>query len=310
VVRYDEAPQPSSGPPAAVSGWIGRVTTDSMHLRTRVAAPPESVFEALTEPDELTEWLAESAEVALDEGRYEFWGRYAPQGDRPRQRLIEAEPGRLLRFAWDLGDGEPSTVNIRLDPDDEDADGGDADEGGSLVTVTHTGVPDPTALGCFWHVSLANLAAHCEGLQTMPPFDFSVPAQGDALVRIVIDVPADEVYTSLLDPAQVDKWAGGKAVIEPEVGGRYDFGWDHGPVKIVELEQDMVLAYSWRYPDTPDTTVRWTLRSSRGSTYLTLLHGEFADDRLAEQFRQGWPGFLVEIKRMLELGERWQSLRA
>ena len=135
-----------------------------------------------------------------------------------------------------------------------------ADDGGTVVTVVHTGVPasgsaDATALSCFWHVSLANLAAQCEGLPTMPPFDFSVPAQGDALVRTVIDVGVDEVFACLLDPSQLDKWAngdssatpaqagtsdriegGGKAVIEPVVGGRYEFGRpDNGPVQVLEV---------------------------------------------------------------------------
>lgn len=280
------------------------MTDDTLRLRVRIDAPTETVFRALTDADSLIDWLAESADVSIEDHRYQFWGRYAPQGERPRQELLVAEPPGLLRFTWAFDDADPSTVDIAMVGDDE---------GGTVVTVEHTGVPTTgtatsTALSCFWHVSLANLAAQCEGLPTMPPFDFSVPAQGDALVRTVIDVGVDEVFACLLDPALVDKWAGGKAVIEPVVGGRYDFGWDHGPVEILELEQDKVLAYSWRYPDSSDTVVRWALRSSRGSTYLTLMHTGFDNDLLAEQLRQGWPGFLVEIKRILELGDRWEPL--
>jgi uncharacterized protein YndB with AHSA1/START domain len=280
-------------------------TADALHLRVRIDAPHESVFKALIESDPLTEWLAESAEVDVDQRRYEFWGRYTPQGERPRQRLVDVEPGRKLAFTWAFDEAE-SQVAFGIEPHDE---------GGTVVSVTHTGVPasgsaDSTALDCFWHVSLANLEAHCEGLPTMPPFDFSVPAQDAALVRTVIDVPPEEVFASLLDPAQVDRWAGGNAVIEPEVGGRYDFGWDHGPHRILELEPERVIAYSWRYPGSPDTIVRWNLRGSRGSTYLTVVHSGFSDDALAEQFRRGWPAFLVEIKRMLELGARWQPLKS
>lgn len=274
--------------------------TDTLRLRVRVDAPPGSVYKALTDPEAMTEWLAESAEVALDDGRYEFWGRYTPSGDRPRQRLGGVEPERGLRFTWALDGAPESTVDIALPAD------GDA----TVVTVTHAGVPRAAAhtLDCFWHVTLANLVAHCEGFPTMPPFDFSAPAQGAALVRIVVDVPAEQVYASLLDPAQVDKWAGGKAVIRPEVGGGYDLGWDHGPSTILELEPDKVLGYSWRDPGHPDTVVRWQLRQARGSTYLTLIHSGFTDDALAERYRQRWPGLLVEIKRMLELGPAWQPL--
>ncbi len=266
-------------------------------MRVRIDAPPDTVKTALTDADALAEWFAESAEVDLDEGRFQFWGRYTPHGDGPHQQLVSAEP---LRFRWDLV-GTVSTVDIDLVED------GDA----TVVTVVHEGVPssEDHSIDCFWHVSLANLVAQCEGVATMPPFDFSAPAQGDALVRTVIDVPAEEVYVSLLDPSQVDKWAGGSASISPEVGGRYDFGWDHGPTTILELEPDKVLAYGWRYPGSPDTVVRWQLREARGSTFLTLIHSGFADDRLAEQFRQGWPGFLVELKRILELGPAWQPIK-
>jgi uncharacterized protein YndB with AHSA1/START domain len=266
-------------------------------MRVRIDAPPEAVHQALTDGDTMTEWFAESADVSLDELRYRFWGRYTPHGDEPRQQLVSAEP---LRFTWDLN-GQPSAVDIDLGLDDE----------GTIVTVAHSGYPatEDNTLGCFWHVSLANLVAHCEGVATMPPFDFSAPAQGDALVRTVIDVPAEQVYASLLDPAQVDKWAGGSATIEPEVGGRYDFGWDHGPTTLVELEPDKVIAYGWRHPGSVDTVVRWQLRETRGSTFLTLVHSGFSDDAVAEEHRQAWPRYLVELKRILELGPAWEPIK-
>ncbi len=282
--------------------WLDWGVTDALRFRVRVNAEPDTVFRSLTDGDELSDWLAESAEVDLGSGKYQFWGRYAPQGDRPRQSLTGHEPGWSLHYTWTFDEGE-STVDIGLAGTDEQ----------TVVSVEHTGVPatgaaDRTALACFWAVTLANLAAHSEGVQTMPPFDFSVPAQGDALVRTVIDAPVEEVFAGLLDPSQVDKWAGGSATIEPTVGGRYDFGRDDGPGQITELEQDKVLAYTWRSPGSPDTTVRWALRSSRGSTYLTLVHSGFDNDALAEQLRQNWPGMLVEIKRIHELGDAWEPL--
>jgi uncharacterized protein YndB with AHSA1/START domain len=266
-------------------------------MRVRIAAPPATVHDALTDADTLTEWFAESADVALDEGRYHFWGRYTPFGAEPRQQLDGTDP---LRFTWNLG-GHPSTVAIELTED------GDA----TLVSVAHDGyaAADARTVSCFWHVSLANLLAHCEGVATMPPFDFSAPAQGDALVRTVIDVPAEEVYASLLDASQVDKWSGGPATIEAKVGGRYEFGGDRGPTTILELEPDKVLAYGWRQPGSADTVVRWQLRETRGSTFLTLIHGGWSDDALAEQMRQEWPVHLVELKRILELGPPWQPMK-
>jgi uncharacterized protein YndB with AHSA1/START domain len=274
--------------------------TESLRLRVRIDADPDSVFKALTGGDELTDWFAESAEVDLEKGRYEFWGRYAPQGDRARQQLTGHQAGRSLRYTWTFDQG-PSTVELTLTPDDE----------GTLVSVIHDGtVADPVTLKCFWYVTLANLAAFSEGRQTMPPFDFSVPAQGDALVRTVIDVPVEEVYRALLDPAEVSKVAAAPARIEPTVGGIYDLGWaGYGPARIVALEPDKTLAYSWRnHGGAGESLVRWSLRGSRGATYVTLSHSEIADDTLAERYRQGWPPYLVELKRLLELGPTWQPL--
>jgi uncharacterized protein YndB with AHSA1/START domain len=278
------------------------VTTpaDSLRLRVRIDADPDTVFKALTDGDELTEWFAESAEVDLAQPRYEFWGRYTPQGDRPRQVLTGHEPGRALRLTWSFDEG-PSTVEITLAQDGE----------GTLASVAHdTIATDPISVKCFWYVTLANLAAFSESRQTMPPFDFSVPAQGDALVRTVIDASVEEVYAALLDAEQVSRVAGAAATIEPQVGGGYAVAWEgYGPERIIELDADKALAYTWRnHGGAGESVVRWSLRSSRGATYLTLLHSDIADDALAERYRQGWPPYVVELKRLLELGPAWQPL--
>jgi uncharacterized protein YndB with AHSA1/START domain len=277
------------------------VTADSLRLQVRTDADPDTVFKALTDGDELAEWFAESAQVDLAQSRYEFWGRYTPQGDRPRQTLTGHEPGRSLTFTWTFDEG-PSTVEISLAPDGE----------GTVVSLVHNAIAtDRTSVKCFWYVTLANLAACSEGRPTMPPFDFSVPAQGDALVRTVIDVPVEEVYAALLDPERVSRVAGVAATIEPQVGGRYSLAREgYGPERIVELDPDKTLAFTWRdHGGASESVVRWSLRSSRGATYLTLLHGDIADDALAERYRRGWPPYLVELKRLLELGPSWQPLR-
>lgn len=252
----------------------------------RIDAQTDAVYKCLTDPDVMTEWLAESAEVDLDGGRFEFWGRYTPLGDRARQQLQDAEPDRCLRFGWDLsadGGSAPGAVEVAIE---------EHPEGGTVVTVTHTGIPadQRLALECFWPVTLANLAAQSEGLQTMPPFDFSAPAQEVALARTVIDVPAEEVYAFLLDQSHVEGPGG-------------------GPVALAEQEQDKLLAYSWRSPEGLETVARWQLRGVRGSTYLTLVHEGFTDDATAERYRQGWPPYLVELKRRLELGPRFEPMR-
>jgi uncharacterized protein YndB with AHSA1/START domain len=107
------------------------VTEDSLHLRVAIDAPSESVFKALTDADDLAEWFAESAEVDLDTATYRFWGRYAPQGDRPRQQLTAAEPGRALGYRWEFDGAPATTVDFAIEP------GGVV----RVVTLRHDGLP-------------------------------------------------------------------------------------------------------------------------------------------------------------------------
>jgi uncharacterized protein YndB with AHSA1/START domain len=88
---------------------------DVLTMQARLAAPPAAVYGALTEPTAMRVWLAEHAEISLPQRRFEFWGRFTPQGERGRQALIAAEQDRSLDFTWTL-DGEHTAVAIRLEP--------------------------------------------------------------------------------------------------------------------------------------------------------------------------------------------------
>ena len=285
--------------------------TETYALQVAVGAPPATVYAALTNPAALRTWLAEYAEVALDDGVFEFWGRFTPDGERGRQRLLSAQPGRGLSFSW-LVDGAETEVALAVEPSPSEPDG-------SVVTLTHSGVPPRAAGDCYWvrdllMLSLANLASYCEGRQVAPRCDFAAPRKTEARGRVEIDVPPDQVFAALIEPAELNRWIATDATVEPEVGGRYDFGWDHGPVKILELDPGRTLAYSWRHSwddgDGPDSTVvRWELEGSQGRTYLTIVHSGFGDDRRPDGYQLGWQEFLVSLKRMLEVGAGWQPVR-
>jgi len=291
------------------------MTEQSYTLQVIIGAPAEAVYAALTSPDALQRWLAEQAAVALEAGVFEFWGRYTPDGERGRQRLLAFEPGRGLRFAWSLG-GAETVVAITLEPTDGGA-GGEA--GGTVLTLTHSGVPPRSSGDAYWvrdllMMALANLAGYCEGRGTAPMCDFSARPAGEARATVEIEAAPGQVFASLIEPAQLDRWIATGAEVEPRVGGRYSFGWDHGPVKILELDPDRVLAYSWRHSwddgDGPDATVvRWELAGAQGRTYLTIAHSGFGDDRRPDGYQLGWQEFLASLKRMHEVGPGWQPVR-
>ena len=285
--------------------------TETYTLQVAVGAPPATVYAALTSPAALRTWLAEYAEVALDDGVFEFWGRFTPDGERGRQRLLSVQPGRGLSFSWLVEEAE-TEVAITVEPSASPRQG-------SVVALIHSGVAPRAAGDCYWvrdllMLSLANLASYCEGRQVAPMCDFAAPPKTEARGRVEIDVPPDQVFAALIEPAELNRWIATDATVEPEVGGRYDFGWDHGPVKILELDPGRTLAYSWRHSwddgDGPNSTVvRWELEGSQGRTYLTIVHSGFGDDRRPDGYQLGWQEFLVSLKRMLEVGAGWQPVR-
>ena len=119
------------------------------------------------------------------------------------------------------------------------------------------------------------------------------------------------VFKTLVDPDRLNRYMGTNSNVQAEVGGDYEIGWgDEGPVKILEIEADKKLCYSWQYPNTPDTVVTWTLEGSGGSTHLTLVHSGFAEDRPMEDYQIGWLKYLGQIKFLSELGESWQKVIA
>jgi uncharacterized protein YndB with AHSA1/START domain len=284
--------------------------TTSYTLAGVIGARPDAVYAALTQEAALRDWLAESAEVALARGTFDFWGRFTPDGERGRKRLLAFAPGRALSFSW-LFQDTPTEVAITLAPAGVDQ---------TEIRLTHTNVPPrPTDYSAwvrdYWLMSLANLANFAEGRRTAPKCDFAALAavperdrdgHGVARGEVEIDALPERVFASLIEPAQLDRWIATKAEVEPVVGGRFSFGWDHGPVKIVELVPDKVLAYSWEDTDAPGTVVRWELAGSGGHTYLTLVHSGFGPDQAPDGYQLGWQEFLVSLRRMHEIGEAWQ----
>jgi uncharacterized protein YndB with AHSA1/START domain len=285
------------------------MTAQTYTLRVPIGAPPETVYPALTDAGALEAWLAEHAEVSLEEGSFGFWGRYTPEGERGRQRLLGFEPGRSLRFSW-LLQGAQTVVSIVLDP---------GEGGGTVISLTHSGVPPRASGEDYWvrdllMLSLANLASYCEGHGVGPRCDFTARREGEARASVDIAATPAEVFASLIEPAQLDRWIAEQAEVEPRVGGRYDFGWDHGPVKILELEPGKTLAYSWRHSwedehGPESTVVRWELDGSQGHTHLTIVHSGFGPDRRPDGYQLGWMEFLASLKRMHEAGQSWRPVR-
>jgi glutathione S-transferase len=129
-----------------------------------IAAPPERVFEALTEPRELAAWWsgdgAPSPECDADARAGGAW-RVRTVGDDGRERTVDGEyrvvdPPRRLEHSWHAtGDAAPSVVRYDLEP--REVDGTD----GTRLTVTHTVIAAHASAtaGATWRDALAALRA-------------------------------------------------------------------------------------------------------------------------------------------------------
>ena len=279
--------------------------SDELALRARIAASPRTVYRALTDADALRAWLAENADVALGEGRFEFWGRHTPQGERGRQRLLDAQPDTALSFAWTLDDTE-STVHVGLEPDGD----------GTALTLRQDGLPtldelmNPRgrrdglhSMHTFWGLSLANLAEHAEGRAPAPKADFSRERPAAIRAELTIGAPPERVFQSLVDPAQIERWFGWAGEVEPRVGGRMVLGVEG---RISEFEPGKLLVYG----DDEGAVVRWELADSGGQTHLTFVQSGYSSAELdsAAQHEAGWLAGIAELRRMHELGRAWQPL--
>ncbi|GIH68587.1 SRPBCC family protein [Sphaerimonospora thailandensis] len=268
--------------------------TEPMTLRARLAAPVKDVHQALTDPAALRVWLAEHTEVDLPE-RYEFWGRYTPEGDAPRQRLLHADD-RTLRLAWSL-DGVETTVEITLEEDGAESTILSLSQSHFDYQEMITGSSIRGVLQTFWCQAVANLADYVQGREVGPRCDFTDPVlRGE----VVIASPVEKVFHSLVDSGEVSAWFGYPIEIEPHVGGRFAMGGidnNPQPAKIIDLVPGRSISVDWG----PAGVMSWELEGSEGKTRLTFVSSGFDEARPPYAAWGGWLAGVAELRRFHEL---------
>ncbi|MER5604427.1 SRPBCC domain-containing protein [Micromonospora tulbaghiae] len=272
--------------------------TEPMTIRARLAAPVATVRRALTDPAELRVWLAEHAEVELPR-RYEFWGRYTPEGDAPHQRLLHVDD-RTLRFTWTL-DGVETTTEFELEPDGD----------GTILTLRQShfsfeeamsGSSIRGVLQTYWYLALANLNDHLDGRPLLPRTDFT---SADLRGELLIDAPMDKVWTSLTDSEQAGAWFGYPIGIEPWEGGRYAMGgFDAGQAaKVFDVTPGRGLSIDWG----PTGVTSWELDESEGRTKLTFVQSGFDEGNPPYGAWTGIVSGFAELRRFHEVPD-WRPI--
>jgi uncharacterized protein YndB with AHSA1/START domain len=265
---------------------------ESIRLRARLPAPIGAVRRGLVDAAALRHWLAEHAEVEPP-GRYAFWGRYTPQGEEPRQRLLHLDD-RTLRLSWRLS-GEETTVEVLLEEESADS---------TVVTLSQTcsdrepaGYPMRLVLTVFWSLALGNLIDHLTGRPITPPCDHTAR---ELRTEVTIAAPRTAVFGSLVDSAEFGRWFGIPVEIEPYAGGAWSIP-DGGPIGTVrEVEPNRRLSLQ---EDTGIAT--WTLADDGEGTLLTFDLSGFAPDRPPYPSWTAWLSALSSLRRYHELDD-WQ----
>lgn len=276
-----------------------------VEAQIRIAASRDDVYSALIDEDALRAWFAEDASVNVDEGRYQFSGRYVlgtPEPGQPGMELHKAEAGRRLIYSWPLED-QGSIVAMELEDEDR----------GSVLKLEHHKLSGtmPWLVEAFWSMALENLRGYVERGEPGLRFDFANIPYGDVHCSTEINADPDEVFDALIDPAQLDRYMSeSPATVEPVKDGIIDLGWSsEGPVKILDIAPGERLSYSWRSDkeDAVGTVVTWEVEGSAGRTRLTLVHSGFAPDRAGTDYGLGWLDYMNRIKQMVEAGDHWEK---
>ena len=143
---------------------MGRVSFEGdraiLTFQSRLAHPPEAVWDALTDPAHLSSWYMMLAAVDGRRGGYiDFSG--GPGQFHVTGRILEWDPPRVLEYEWKIRprpgmpSGEDAVVRWELVRDGQD----------TVLTLIHRNVTRQTAAGVTpaTHVLLERLAALLDG---------------------------------------------------------------------------------------------------------------------------------------------------
>lgn len=111
----------------------------------------------------------------------------------------------------------------------------------------------------------------------------------------------DEVWQALVDPAEIEGWGAGPAVMNDQVGTEFKLWGDGIWGKNIEVVPGKRLVQEWYDAPLPEPTIATiTLESEDNGTILELHHANIPDDR-AEDIEEGWKiYYLGPLKEYVE----------
>jgi uncharacterized protein YndB with AHSA1/START domain len=120
-------------------------------------------------------------------------------------------------------------------------------------------------------------------------------------VSTVLPTSAERLYAAWLDSLEHSRMTGGKASVEPRVGGRHS-AWDgYIEGEILALEPGRRIAQSWRTSEFPEghahSRLEVFLEDVPGGCEVTLVHSEIPEGQ-GDQYEEGWAThYFVPMKK-------------
>jgi uncharacterized protein YndB with AHSA1/START domain len=134
---------------------------------------------------------------------------------------------------------------------------------------------------------------------------------GDAVVHdVVLQAPAEQVFEMFVDPAQLVRWIGISAELEPRRGGRFRFEivpgqFCEGRYVVVDRPRRLVFTWGWTDPGfglpPGSSRVEVTLTAHGGDlskTRIRLVHTGLAGD-LGLLHEDGWTRFFARLQALI-----------
>jgi uncharacterized protein YndB with AHSA1/START domain len=123
-----------------------------VRFERRLSHPPERVWRAITDPDELAAWFPDTIEGEFAPGAEVRFPKFVEMDLPAVGKVTEFDPPRLLAYTWG-----PSTLRFELEPDGD----------GCRLVFTDTVPREETAKNAAgWEVCLADLEATLAGEKT------------------------------------------------------------------------------------------------------------------------------------------------
>jgi len=138
-------------------------------------------------------------------------------------------------------------------------------------------------------------------------------AKPSLTIKRRFNAPPEKVFAAWIDPDKIKRWMGPGEIkkVEAEcdlrVGGRYAIKMimpddEHNVGGVYrEIVPNEKLSFTWAWRSTPEreSLVTVTFRKDGDGTIMTLLHGQFFDEKARDDHNRGWTGTMDKLERYL-----------